>query len=91
MADISQDCLRKFVTVYACQLSTLGQKYFKSLEIGSDCSKTILFQLELAIALLDCICNIDLETEECLTNIQVQAILEDLKFVLATLQKCNCG
>lgn len=86
---ITQECLDTLKGVYACKISKLGKKYYQALQIGSNCSQTLLFQLNLSSALLQAICNIDLEEETCLTEEQVCDILDKLKQILDK-NKCNC-
>lgn len=85
---LTQDCLSLIVSDYSCKISTLSSKYYEALQIGSSCSNTYLFQLELATALIEQICSIDLSTETCLTDTQVEEIIDNLKIIL---DKYNCG
>lgn len=86
---MDQSCLEDNVTYFACKISTLAKKYYNALQIGSSCAQTYLFQLELSIALIDQICDVDLDTEQCITEEEVCNIIDKLKFILDR-DKCNC-
>jgi len=85
---ITQTCKDDYVAYFACKINTLADKYETSLDLGSDCADTYLFQLEVAIALNEILCSIDIEEEYCLTNDQVCDIVEKLKYILNKC--CNC-
>jgi hypothetical protein len=85
---MTQECLQTWSTSFACKISTLSKKYYNSLEIGSNCAKTYLFQLEVATALLEQICNIDLSEETCLSEAQVCELIDKLTQLLE--DECNC-
>lgn len=85
---LTQTCLQTWSTSFACQISTLSQTYFKELQIGSECADTYLFQVEVATALLEQICNIDLETESCLSEEEVCKIIDKLRQILNN--PCDC-
>ncbi len=87
---LTQDCLETYSTYYACKISTLSLKYYNALQIGSSCSDTYLFQLEVATALLEQICDIDLTTETCLDEDQICDIIDKLKIILDKY-KCGCN
>lgn len=85
---LDNTCLQSYVAYFACKINTLADKYETSLDLGSDCADTYLFQLEVAIALNEILCSIDIEEESCLTNDQVCDIVEKLKYILN--KSCNC-
>ncbi len=85
---LTQECLETWSTSFACQISTLAQTYFKELQIGSECADTYLFQVEVATALLEQICNISLEDETCLSEADICEIIDKLKYILNN--PCDC-
>lgn len=85
---MTQTCLQTWCTSFACKISTLGTTYYNELKIGSNCAETYLFQLEVATALLEQICNVDLEEESCLSDDQVCEIVDKLKQILD--KPCDC-
>ena len=86
---MTQECLSTWTSYFACKTSTLAKKYYNSLEVGSNCSQTYLFQLQLSVALIEQICDIDLATEECLEEDDICEIIDKLKYILDR-DKCNC-
>jgi len=85
---MTQECLQTWSTSFACKISTLSTKYKQALEIGSNCADTYLLQLEVATALLEQICDIDLVEETCLSEDQICEIVEKLKQILNN--PCDC-
>lgn len=85
---MTQNCLITWCTDFACKVSTLSLKYKESLEIGSSCADVYLMQLEVATALLQQICNIDLSEETCLSEDQICEIIDKLTQILNN--PCDC-
>jgi len=85
---MTQECLQTWSTSIAFRISTLSKKYYESLEIGSNCAKTYLFQLEVATALLEQICNINLLEESCLSEAEICDLIDKLTQLLE--DECNC-
>lgn len=86
---VTQDCKNIWVASFACSINTLSDKYESSLDRGDSCSDNYLFRLELAIALNEILCSIDVTEETCLTNDQICTMVENLKQLLKT-KNCGC-
>lgn len=87
---MTQECLQQLVTYYACKAGTLGSLYYKQLCMGSSCAQNTLLRLVLATALIELICDLNIEEEGCLTEEEVCDIIEKIKEILyGTI--CNCG
>lgn len=86
---LTQECIDTFVADYACKIATLSDKYENALSVGSTCTETLLFQLEVAITLNEILCSIDIEEESCLSDDQVCELIDKLKYILK--QPCRCS
>lgn len=85
---MTQECLITWSTSFACKISTLSIKYKEALDIGSNCSDVYLMQLEVATALLEQICDINLSEETCLSEDQICEIIDKLTQILNN--PCDC-
>lgn len=86
---LTQECLNKWTTYFACKISTRATEYYRELNIGSNCASKSLFQLELAVALIDQICDLEVEDLGCVEKEQVCKIIDNLKILLKS-KTCNC-
>jgi hypothetical protein len=86
---LTQDCLNTWTTHFACKISTRATEYYRELNIGSNCASKSLFQLELAVALIDQICDLEVEDLGCVEEEQVCKIIDNLKILLKS-KTCNC-
>jgi len=86
---LTQECLQTFTTHFACRISTRATEYYRELNIGSNCAPKSLFQLELSVALIDQLCNLDVEDLGCVEEEQVCKIIDNLKILLKS-KTCNC-
>jgi len=86
---ITQSCKNDYVAYFACKIATLSDKYETALNVGSTCAETYLFQLEVAIALNEILCSIDVDTEDCITNDQICELIDKIKYILKQPCKCN--
>ena len=85
---MTQECLQTWSTDFACKISTLSIKYKEALDIGSSCTDVYLMQLEVATALLEQICDINLSEETCLSEDQICKIIDKLTQILNN--PCDC-
>ncbi len=85
---LTQDCLITYCTSFACKIAALSNKYYKALEVGSECAGEYLYQITVAVALLNQICDIDLEEETCLSETDICQIIDKLTYILN--EPCNC-
>lgn len=85
---LTQECKDNYVAYFACKIATLSDKYQTALQIGSECTQTYLFQLEVAITLNEILCSINLEEESCLSNDQICVLIDKIKYILNV--PCNC-
>lgn len=92
---MTQECLQTWSTDFACKISTLSIKYKEALDIGSSCADVYLMQLEVATALLEQICDINLseetgkkQTVTCLSEDQICKIIDKLTQILNN--SCDC-
>ena len=85
---LTTECINNYTAYFACKISVLSDKYLSSLNIGSECSRQYLFQLEVAITLNEILCSINLEGESCLTDAQICELIDKIKYILNA--PCNC-
>ena len=86
---LTQDCLDDYTLMFKCKIGTLGSTYYTQLSIGSECTEKTLNKLGLAVALLDTLCGIILEEEECLTEEEICKLIDNLDRLLQ--HGNNCG
>jgi len=86
---LTQNDINTYVAYFACKINTLSTKYKDSLEIGSPCADTYLFQLQVVITLNEILCSINIDEEGCcLTEDNICKLIEKIKYVLNKTYTC---